>query len=284
MRKRDLWLLSVCAAATAAFLAFTVPASAQTAAENTYPGFYAAEDHLVEFYSDDELLLDSSYLTMSGRATEEGGCEFGFPVLSLGPDENVIHARQVATNFTECTTVIEIGVPLHAEETPNDLVDGTGETVEAKAVGRGAKPNLDGGFSTKATGSSSAYYKVWWEDVINLKVTEAKSNISWAYNGSCVTAASGSLDTWWLTATGWSKNSSGSWVTSGCASRTVYSDATFKNGAFCWPGTVWNYYDNVSVKGTATNGLSGWVDSTWTTYPFACPTLHYHTQLTRVTG
>ena len=180
--------------------------------------------------------------------------------------------------------MIEIGVPLYAEEAPNDLVDGKSETVVAKPAGSKPEPNLNGGLSTKATGSSSAYYKVWWEDVINLKVTEAKSNISWAYNGSCVTAASGSLDTWWLTASGWSKYSSGSWVTTGCASRKVYSDATFKNAAFCWPGTVWNYYDDVTVQGTATNGLSGWVSSTWTTYPFACPTLHYRTQLTRVTG
>ena len=50
---------------------------------------------------------------------------------------------------------------------------------------------------------------------------------------------------------------------------------------FCWPGTVWSYYDNVTVAGRYNGYLVGWVDRTWTTYPFACPTLQYHTQLKR---
>lgn len=227
-------------------------------------------------YDSSEPLMDSHSLTMVGRHTKDGGCEFFYPVLTLERDQVALQARQVSTDFTNCLTVVEIGEPLLID-LDSEQLDGTSQTTLSKPLGQEAKEST-------SLSSASGNYKVWWEDIINLDVTSVQSNISWSYDGTCVTSASGSANYWWLTASGWSKNSSSSVITTGCASRVVKSDATYKNGAFCWPGTVWNYYDDVSVQGTKSNGLSGWVTSTYTTYPFACPTLHYKTQLTRVTG
>jgi|GEM_PF-4635138 len=278
------WFSSVVLTALIVLLAPVLQAQVLQQSEN--PMLQAPDDHNVVFYDNQDALLDSWLLTMKGRSLVDGGCEFSFPVLTLGPDENAVQARQVSTDYTDCTTVIEIGTPLGEAPVPEADSDGKSESVEVVPEG-GVDLVPNGALRRQwapATSSASAYYRVWWSDVINLKVHETKTNISWSYDGSCVTSASGSLNTYWLTASGWTKNYSGSWVTTGCSSRKVYAVTIFKNGAFCWPGDVFSYYNNVTVQGTYNNGLSGWVDSTYSTYPIGCPHLHYNTELHRITG
>lgn len=266
------------------------PLQGQVLLQSENPMLQAPEDHHVVFYPQQEPLLDSRLLTLKGQPTATGVCQFAFPVLTLGPDEEVVQARQISTDYTDCTTVVEIGIPIGDAPDPLAKTEGESETLEAVAEG-GPQGGVDlvppGELRREiaaASGTSSAYYRVWWEDIVNWRVNEAKSNIAWSYNGSCVTSASGSLTPYWLTTTGWTKTYSGVWITTGCSSRKVYSVVIYKNGAFCWPGDVFTYYNNVTVRGTATNGLSGWYDATWTDSPIGCPPLHFHTELRRVTG
>lgn len=228
--------------------------------------------------NDDRPLGNASLRTLVGSHTAGGGCTFRLPELELAPSGTAIEARQLDTNFADCTTTVEVGTPLTDADA---ATEGTFDNEVATPVGRASRS--DDQFGVTAT-SSSGYYRVWWEDVINLRVHEVKTNISWTWDGSCVTASSGSANYWWLSGTGWSKNSSSSYIARSCSNARVYTDATYKNGAFCWPGTVWSYYDNVTAQGKSDGWLYGWVDGTWTTYPFACPTLHFHTELKRVTG
>jgi hypothetical protein len=265
--------------AVAAVVAFTLPlglAAPAQAGDRTLADPSVDGGDLVVTHDSDAPLADATTTRLRGDATGDGGCVFTIPQLSLAPDQSIIEARQVATNFTDCTTTVEIGTPVTEDDRPEG---GTFDSDPARSLGAAR----DGDAQINAV-SSSGYYRVWWEDVINIRVHEVKTNISWTWDGICVTASSGSANYWWLSGTGWSKDSSSSTISRACSSARVFTDAVYKNGAFCWPGTVWSHYDNVTARGTSDGSLIGWVDSTWTTYPFACPTLHFHTQLVRVTG
>jgi len=250
-----------------ALLATQVPAAATPVA--------SPDDALVVTYDDERPLANASVETVAGRRAAGGGCTFRPPELTLGPGESAVEARQIETNFTDCTTKIETGTPLTVEVTP---ADGTSEEEVAKSLAGTSEQATD---LSVAAVSSAGYYRVWWEDVINIKVHEVKSNVSWVWNGTCTSSSSGSANYWWRSGTGWSKYSSSVYIARSCYQARVYADATYRNGVFCWPGTVWSYYDNVTAAGRYNGYLVGWVDRTWTTYPFACPTLHFHTQLKR---
>lgn len=84
------------------------------------------------------------------------------------------------------------------------------------------------------TAVSSGHYRVWWEDVVNLKVHATRSNIAWMWNGSCVSSASGQSQFEWLSLTGWSRDSySGPTYTFGSClwGVRVSTSATYRNGA-----------------------------------------------------
>jgi hypothetical protein len=132
-----------------------------------------------------------------------------------------------------------------------------------------------------AATSSAGYYRVWWDDVIHLRLNEVKTNVSWTWNNSCTSASNGSANYWWRTVTGWTKYSSSVNIARSCYEARVYTDATYRNAVFCWPGVVWTSYDNVTAVGRYNGSLQGWVDSTSYSVPAACPTLHYHAELRR---
>ena len=255
----------VTAALMGAPLAMQVPAAAAPTA--------SPDGALVVRYDNGQPLANATVQTVAGTRADGGGCAFRPPELSLAPGGTAIQARQIETNFSNCTTKIEIGTP-RPEVTPGD---GTSERELAKSsTGKSGQ----GDVQVLAT-SSAGYYKVWWEDVVNIDVHSVKSNVSWVWNGSCTSSSSGSADYWWRSGTGWSKYSSSVYIARSCYQARVYTDTTYRNGAFCWPGTVWSYYDNVTASGRYNGWLYGWVDNTYTTYPFACPTLHFKTELRR---
>lgn len=147
------------------------------------------------------------------------------------------------------------------------------------------------GFPSAAMASRTARFAVWWEDVISADVTLTEARVTYNYGGGCVSSVTSWTGYWWwLWLTGWQRT----WATerlidhywSGNCLGPVLRDAVeveansnFKNSWFCVWGSVYNYYRGVSVYGTA-YGVSGWVDSTWTTYPHPlCPALHWHSRL-----
>jgi len=106
-------------------------------------------------------------------------------------------------------------------------------------------------------------------------VNWVQSNITATVSGNCVTSASGTWNDYWRVLTGWSQWSVASYIDSPhCASRQVWTDAVMANGGFCWPGTVWVYYNAVAVFRSA-YAYSGWVNSTYEQNAALCPSLHY---------
>jgi hypothetical protein len=221
-------------------------------------------------------LADAYRYTLKGARTADGlGCRFQLPALELPPGKTAIASRQVSVDHATCTSQVEVGTPTEPlGKEPSDGRRSTGSARSTQARGAGSAP-------MSVLASETAYFRVWWEDVVGLKVTEVRSNIAWSYNGSCVTSASGSYYNYWRTGTGWRRDSYGSWVSRTCSVAKVWSDATYHNSIFCAGGTVRNYYDNVEVRGWNTGGLGGSVYRTWTTYPYICIALHWHQELRR---
>jgi hypothetical protein len=255
-------------------LTLTAPAQAGAAPGAAGTGRPDPGDQIVR-YDHDSPLANASLVRLRGTPTGNGGCALPVPQLRLEPDETAVAARQISTNFTDCSTVVEIGTPVTREDPPAGVAR---ETVDAVPVTTAEDAAI-------AATSSSGYYRVWWEDVINLDVHQVKSNISWTWDNFCVGPASGSANFSWLAASGWSKRSGSAWLSNGCSVRQVFSNAEYENGFFCWPaGTVRSYYVDVTVSGWFDGVLLGRVSNTWTTYPPLCPHLHYNTELRRVTG
>ena len=267
------------------------PASAQPSSPT------GDEGSRVVTYKNTGVLENAEVLTVNGKTTGDGGCSFEFPNLKLSPNETAIQARQISTDFANCTTKVEIGVPAGATSTDSKSVT---ESVKAGAPAAGsttitptaaplpariktaerlAQPT---GAAAIAAVQSTGYYRVWWEDIINLDVHEVKSNVRWSWdNYNCVWGYSGWTNYSWLSASGWSKNSSNQAMFPSCGLADYTSVAVYRNGAFCWPGVVWSYYDNVRAQGRWDGWLLGSVTNTYTTYPFACPTLHWNAELRR---
>lgn len=213
-----------------------------------------------------------------GHRSPDGTCRFPIPRLELAPEETAIVAYKRSANFNDCTAVFDVGEP-----TDTDMPHG-GETLTVATHPHGKPQTSD----VSAQATSSGYYRAYWHDPIHAPLNEVKSNITWNWNGSCVTSASGSADYWHLFVSGWTRTSNGVWQTNGCSSTGIYADATFSNSLFCNGVTVTTMYDNVSVYGHANGAISGYTNFTTTQYqgrsPYPCPSLHDHYELRKVSG
>ncbi|MCL6549587.1 MAG: hypothetical protein K6T37_01075 [Acidothermus cellulolyticus] len=120
------------------------------------------------------------------------------------------------------------------------------------------------------------------EDVVGLELNEARSNISFSYNGSCVTSASGSGYWWWRSGSGWEPpTNKGSWISTTCNNAKVWSQADYRNTGFCLGYTSKTPFRGVTVQGRYDGYLFGWVDNWWWN---ACLPFSFHSQLVRLTG
>src|SRR5690606_22388223 len=117
--------------------------------------------------------------------------------------------------------------------------------------GSTSRPRVGGGSATLTSQTVSVgYWHNWWEDFLGISVHGVKKWIAWSWDGSCVLAASHWTDFHWLASSGWTRTAFNHWIDpAGCAQRSSWADATYRNGTFCWPGVVWSYYDDVKVTG-----------------------------------
>lgn len=202
------------------------------------------------------------------------------PELQLQAGQKAIAAQQVSANFKNCTTIVEIGTPPDDPEAGNIKRGGSSSTTQAQPTGNNG---LSLAQLSALTTTSSGYYRVYWHDPVHFEVHEVKTNITWTYNGSCISSPSGSLYNWWLTETGWTKKSSSTWMTNSadCKSTTTWADTVYENVPFCWPVINTTTYDDVRVSGFYNGNLSGGMTGTWNTRVGrgSCPSLHYHTEL-----
>jgi hypothetical protein len=199
------------------------------------------------------------------------------PRLTRQNGDPPVEARQVSTNFSNCTTVIETGVPsLIGGGTGLDGASGAGTSqASGDAGGSPARQTQATHAGARTTATDTHSFRVTWYDIVGITVNWVQSNITATVSGSCVTSASGTWEDYWLTLTGWGQWSASSSINpSNCASRTVSTNVTMANGGFCYPGTVWVYYNGVSVF-RSPYATSGWVNSTYEQNAALCPSLHY---------
>lgn len=230
-------------------------------------------------YPQKERFLDAQITELRGSREGLDGCTFRFPRLRLAPEEHRIAQRQLSVDYETCVTVLEKGIPEAGGGDTNETL-GQRKVVD---VAPETSPQPSGDTASAAANTMGAgYYRVWWEDVVNLRVHEVKAKMSWIYDGSCINSWYGAMEYWWLALTGWTLRWDDQWTTTtGCNYATVHGHGNFENFQFCPQGSVWSYYRDVFVTARGDGVLVGWYGSTWTTYPLACPTLHYHQELIR---
>lgn len=212
-----------------------------------------------------------------------GSCVNSSPVLSLAPGQYAVSASVKSADASTCDVTWQIDAATTTRlATPVRPADGSSVEERAKVVVAAPAATGSGGVSPAATYSGSGYERAWFEDVVGLELNEVKSNISFSYNGSCVTSASGSGYWWWRSGTGWeSPTNRGSWISTSCNNSKVWSQADYRNTGFCWPYTSNTHFRGVTVQGRYNGYLYGWVDNWWWN---ACLPFSFHSQLVRVTG
>jgi hypothetical protein len=233
----------------------------------------AAANPLVVGFTTPGKLSDVTRTTIRGYPTGTGSCRFAFPKLTRQNGAPPVEARQVSTDFSNCTTVVETGTPQSiAGALPSGLS-------KAGVASRANRPETPARTTQTAALTDTHHFRVTWYDIVGFTVNWVQSNITATISGTCVTSASGSWNTWWLSGTGWSSHSVSSFINAPqCANRQVSTTTSFSNGLFCWPGTVWVYYNGVHVFRSYA-AFSGWVDSTYEQNVFACPPLHWNGSL-----
>lgn len=197
-------------------------------------------------------LLKSTFQVVKGsRSSLDGGCDFQSPALELGPGQTAIGYQQVKIDLDACEATYEIGEPADlAAFLPSETADS--RLTEQGAVSQSVATPM-------AAQVSSGYNKHWLTDVVNLTVNSVQANVAWTWTGSCVTSRSGSTDWYWRSGSGWEPPNpkSSLYTDGGCAWKGLDGSATYRNQGFCWPSTVYAYYNPVSVRGNANGVLVG---------------------------
>lgn len=219
-------------------------------------------------------LLDVHHVTVRGTRSH-GSCRFAPPRLTLAPRQKAVEADEVSISPSNCTSVWQIG-------TPTRIIHAAGPRYSSATSARSSARYDRRGPTPATVYSGSGYEYAWTTDIVNITLTSDQTNISWAYDYNCVDGASGSARWTWDNVTGWSSPyNNGSWISTNCSYSDVWSQSTFKNGAFCWPSTVYNGYSGVYAEGWYNGSLYGWVNNIW--YNGSCLPLYLHSQLVRVT-
>jgi hypothetical protein len=207
--------------------------------------------------------------SVAEQGTQAGAkCSFVPPKLTLDPGQRAIEEDQVSVDTANCTSVWQIGTPTTLVQPAGSNYSGATENaVSASVVPAGV-----------ATGSGYEY--AWLTDLPNITLTSDQSNISWAWSGGCVVGGNGSANWNWFT--GWSSPyNSGVWISNTCDYSTVWSQSSFKDSFFCWPLTTYSTYAGVTVRGSWSGALAGWVNNM--SYSGSCLPLFLHSQLVRKT-
>lgn len=210
------------------------------------------------FRTDLPALANRSTSILSGKKLANGACRYANVDAETEVPLDGWVERTIALDPDGCRKLIEAGTPTIVSPAGVDGMESS-RSVASPAAPEG--PSTNGGESILST--KSAYIRIFWMDVVNLKVNQDVTQINWTYNGSTV---SGGITTgfWnWLSATGWSKYASNVTGLYGPGS-TYYRGQTtsdFKNSSFCWPlPTVYTHYYYVRMWGHP-NGTATWSQS-----------------------
>lgn len=152
-------------------------------------------------------LSQSIRFTEHGRERPGGGCEFTWTNESP-PGVSRWLVRQIAVDFRRCVAITEAGVP-----GPDFQVPSGGSNVRVSKSGSassGSGQMTAGGRLARPLFSMSVgYTDYWYANVFNQPLTKTHVDISWNWNGSCVTSTTGGgTFTWW---SDWAYDYNGTW-------------------------------------------------------------------------
>lgn len=220
-------------------------------------------------------LLAASVSVLQGTRNADGSCHYDYPEVSVPDDAAAIEVRDVGIDQGRCRKLIEQGIPTEA---PGELLEGERRSA---ATFDDPEPNrpAEGLFATTST--ASGYNWTWWEDILGIKMTQDRTNISWSYNGSCALTGSTSGEWTWAWGTGWAKDSSSGSEYESCGYYRGSTASTFSNSWFCDPlPTVYTYYYFVYAYGEEDGSISG---SRSTDSVNECAPFWMHYQVQKVT-
>jgi len=191
------------AAATITALATAAALPAMTAAKPTGDGYVYQRAEL-------KPLGNARGFVLQGTRTADGACHYDYPEVRLPSGVSAWEVRDVAIDPTHCKKIVEEGIPAEPDFT---LADGDKRITEAIAESNAV--TAVGGEAVTST--ASGYNWTWWEDVLGIKVNQDRTNISWAYNGTCSGSGSASGEWSWAYGTGWRIVSYGGWEYESCS-------------------------------------------------------------------
>jgi len=117
------------------------------------------------------------------------------PSSSLWNDRDGMLRR---ATYGRCRKLIEQGISTEEPGPPGD-----GEDRVTAIFDDGAATTDSSRAALAATSTASGYNWTWWEDILGIKMTQDRTNISWSFNGSCALTGSTSGEWSWATGTGW---------------------------------------------------------------------------------
>lgn len=193
-----------------------------------------------------------------------GECIYDLPPLSLAPDEESIERRVKARDTNNCVLTIEV---VRDGSASADTEPGTGTSASAPAAKPWAASSGRAVSALAAATTSKGYYKVYWQDLVFIDVNWVQSELTWTWNGSTVTNPSGIGRFYWLSSTGWTRQSWNVSALTNTGSQAYFdSDAVYKNGpatGFCPISWVKTHYVNIKVIGEKNGTLRGTRTSTY---------------------
>lgn len=195
-------------------------------------------------------LKNAKRSVLQGTRNADGSCHYEYPETSVAAAGGVIEVRDIGIDAKKCRKLIEQGEPSELPGEPGEGEERITDTIDDSA-------STESALTLAATSTASGYNWTWWEDVLGIKMTQVRTNISWSYNGSCAQTGSTSGEYYWAYGTGWSIVSYSGSEYETCSYYRGQSVATYKNTSFCWPlPTVYTYYYHVRAFGQENGSIT----------------------------
>jgi hypothetical protein len=197
-------------------------------------------------------LKEATKSVLQGTRNADGSCHYDYPEVAVPRGETAVEVRDLGIDHGRCRKLIEQGIPTEEPGPP-----GEGEKQITEAFDD-STATTETSVALAATSTASGYNWTWWEDVLGIKMTQDRTNISWSYNGSCALTGSTSGEWSWAYGTGWSIVSYSGSEYETCSYYRGTTVSKFKNTSFCWPlPTVYTYYYYVRAYGQENGTITG---------------------------
>lgn len=257
-------LLTLLSAATLLVASFS---TAQATASPTEPDIVPWTEGVVVFEGSDLVVREAGeWITFDHKSPMpeaerhvhqgdrlDGTCSYSLSRTIDGSTDEISEQREVAHNQSTCVMVTEIGSRPRSQVDLEEPQEGGAELSESVVPSSTEADLISDSGPIAPLAVRSAWHRTRYRDPALLTVTRATTNVTWDYNGSCVTNSWGhTANYYWLVASGWSKTSSSISATRNCSGATTRSNSYFRNSLFCvgQPTTYTRFTPN-TVRGNA---------------------------------